>query len=190
MFQNAKTQAFGFETHRKEKQQRAAAQVTIYDYKDENDFVVELKTQSSGDRLILAKVHPDSTLHQTIAQVAHRLQTPGAPPENGTRMSVPLFNFRLLKDYDELVGTYIQCVQGPIVMAKQLVRFKLDETGAKLKSEAVVVTSDLMKPVPQLIFDKPFLILMERKGATHPYFALWVDNPELLVPFVPEKAGP
>ena len=32
-----------------------------------------------------------------------------------------------------------------------------------------------------MIFDKPFLIILERANAKMPYFALWVDNAELLV---------
>ena len=32
-----------------------------------------------------------------------------------------------------------------------------------------------------MIFDKPFLIMLQRSDAKMPYFALWVDNAELLV---------
>ena len=32
------------------------------------------------------------------------------------------------------------------------------------------------------VFDKPFLIMLQRKDAEMPYFALWVDNTELLMP--------
>ena len=35
----------------------------------------------------------------------------------------------------------------------------------------------------QLVFDKPFLILLQRGDAQQPYFALWVDNAELLTPW-------
>ena len=72
----------------------------------------------------------------------------------------------------------------PIVLAMQSIRFRLDENGAVLKSEAAVKVADkpLKKP-RQLIFDKPFLILLERHGAEQAYIALWVDNPELLAPF-------
>jgi len=34
-----------------------------------------------------------------------------------------------------------------------------------------------------MIFDKPFLVVLRREGAKAPYFALWVDNAELLVPY-------
>ncbi len=32
-----------------------------------------------------------------------------------------------------------------------------------------------------MIFDEPFLILLQRREADVPYFAMWVANPELLV---------
>jgi hypothetical protein len=33
-----------------------------------------------------------------------------------------------------------------------------------------------------LIFDGPFLVMIQKAGSQNPYFALWVDNAELLVP--------
>lgn len=68
----------------------------------------------------------------------------------------------------------------------QSVRFRLDEYGAILKSQAAGVVKCAVKQRKkprQFVFDKPFLILLERKGAGQPYFALWVDNAELLVPW-------
>ena len=29
-------------------------------------------------------------------------------------------------------------------------------------------------------FDRPYLIYMQRRGAEQPYFAMWVDNDELM----------
>jgi hypothetical protein len=68
--------------------------------------------------------------------------------------------------------------------ALQAVCFRLDERGAVLKSDAGVYDSVGPPEQPrQFVLNKPFLILLERKGAARPYFALWVDNPELLAPF-------
>ena len=76
------------------------------------------------------------------------------------------------------------CKGLPIVLALQNVRFRLDEHGAILKSEAAMAAEAAdRRSLAQFIFDKPFLILLERKDAAQPYFALWVDNPELLAPF-------
>jgi hypothetical protein len=197
-FGTARFKGFGFRADRSKQKtlQEAANQVTIHDYKSRDDFVIEVATKSKGDRLLLAKIHPDSTLIQTIATVQSRADsTKGTLPEPETRMEVPTLDFRLTKDYEELLGKHIQCPNARLsdqffVMVRQLVQFKLNEEGAKLKSEAVVVTKQTIlvgHGPPQLIFDKPFLILMEHKGAANPYFALWIDNSELLVPFVEEK---
>ena len=53
----------------------------------------------------------------------------------------------------------------------------LTRLAAAIAAERVPMT------LGEYIFDKPFLILLERKGAANPYFALWVGNAELLVPF-------
>jgi hypothetical protein len=187
---------FGFRDLRSESAAKAADQVLIHDYRNRDDFVIEIATKSKSDRLLLAKVHPDSTMALTIKDVQTRADTSlGKTPEAETWMQVPMLDFRLIKDYSELLNKTLQCpnrtLNGqPIVMARQSIQFKFNEEGAKLKSETVVATTGAVMAghePPQLIFDKPFLILMERKGAANPYFALWVDNPELLVPFVEEK---
>ncbi len=101
---------------------------------------------------------------------------------------VPVLNFDLWQEYAELCGKSIVTpgpLQGsPIVLALQTIRFRLDERGAILKSEAAMALSAGEPEAPrQLVFDKPFLILLERGDAAQPYFALWVDNAEILTPF-------
>jgi hypothetical protein len=72
----------------------------------------------------------------------------------------------------------------PIVLAMQTIRFRLDDRGATLKSEAALAQKAATpEKLRRFIFDKPFLILLERRDAARPYLAIWVDIPELLVPF-------
>ena len=33
----------------------------------------------------------------------------------------------------------------------------------------------------EYIFDKPFLVMLKREGREMPYFAMWVENTELLI---------
>ncbi len=152
---------------------KAAGQILIYDYKNEDDFIIELKTQSKSDHLILAKIKPAPTLVETITAVQDRIvkSRPTSFPELSD-LFIPVFDFDVLRDYHELL-------QAGLVMAKQQIRFRLDERGAVLKSEAVMATARTQ----DLIFDKPFLVMIKRKNAKVPYFALWVANAELLVPF-------
>lgn len=149
---------------------RAASQVLIHDYKDDGDFIIEVKTRSQADRLILAKIQPVGTLSATIRAVQQRLAS--STPHQMMEMSsllVPVLDFDIVQGYEELsaIGTAIQQI-----------RFKLDETGAVLKSEAVSVKARSQ----ELIFDRPFLVMIQKAGSQNPYFALWVANAELLVP--------
>jgi hypothetical protein len=63
---------------------RMASQVAVLDYIDSDDFIVELKTRSKEDRLLLAKVAPQSTLADTIVAVKDRVDSAEpAPMRNG-----------------------------------------------------------------------------------------------------------
>src|SRR2546426_746807 len=62
-------------------------------------------------------------------------------------------------------------------VAQQDILFRLDRSGAELKSEAKV--SETGVPTDFLL-DRPFLIYLKQRTAASPYFAMWVANAELL----------
>jgi hypothetical protein len=156
---------------------RMAEQVLVYDYKSEDDFIVELKTQSKTDRLILAKIPAGATLAETVTGVQTRLRQnkPGSM-QGYANFFVPVLDFEILRDYKELTTG-----DSLLELALQQTRFKLTERGAILKSESATVVK--RSPHMNLVFDKPFLVMIQRTDASQPYFALWVANAELLVPF-------
>jgi hypothetical protein len=94
------------------------------------------------------------------------------------------------RKYHELLGARL-AVTSPalvkdlqVVAAAQNTRFQMDEQGVKLRSESHVSFScgEEAPPVRKrvMVFDKPFLIMLQRSEAKMPYFALWVGNAELL----------
>ena len=186
-FEGYKVDSFGiwqFMNDQKHKV-RMAKQVDILDYQNNDDLIIELKTQAENDRSILAKIPPQATLSETIRAVEKRIHL--AKPEKMVEMEhlyIPVLNFDVLREYSELyehpIHTANENINGTsIIFAAQSIRFRLDERGAILKSEGLAA-SGLSKR--NLVFDKPFLILLKRREAKAPYFALWVGNAELLVP--------
>jgi hypothetical protein len=167
-------------------------QVGILDYRDSDDFVIELHTKSKGDRVLLAKIRPGDTLAATIEAVRDRIDgCEPIEPRAGDVLKVPKLNFDVTRSFDELQGLDLT-VSNPriakdlsILSAVQNVRFQMDEKGVRLRSESHIAfgCSATHEPTPThvMIFDKPFLILLQRTDAKAPYFALWVDNLELLV---------
>lgn len=71
-----------------------------------------------------------------------------------------------------------------IVSAVQNTRFQMDEKGVKLRSESSMGIGCAARHRPpqthSMIFDRPFLILLQRCGVKTPYFAMWIANAELL----------
>jgi len=167
-------------------------QVRILDYKSPADFVIELKTKSPGDRLILARVSPATTLGETVSAVGKRIAS--AKPkqaQTGDVLSVPKLNFDLTRDYRELTGLSLVVRNSrvardlQVLSAMQNIRFQMNEKGATLRSESYVSFGCAAEALPEpkhiMVFDGPFLIMMQRTTAKVPYFALWVGNSDLLV---------
>ena len=190
-FGDARLACFGMREY-KPGHRKLYGQVLILDYKDPDDFVVELKTKAEGDRLILAKVAPAATLRETIDAVGRRIApAKSITMQTGDILVVPKLNFDLTRRLRELERPLLP-VKNPevardliLLSALQNIRFQIDEKGVRLRSESHMAFGCGAGGPPDarhiMVFDKPFLILMKRAGAEIPYFALWVGNAELLV---------
>lgn len=172
---------------------RLAEQVSVLDYRSDDDFILALRPNEKGERILLAKIVPAETIEKTISSILKRVTGSSAKDEpsglsRNEPLMLPILDFEVLREYVELEGKHITTpgpLQGmPIFRALQSIRFRLDARGAVLESEAAETAAFAGTPNPrQFIFDKPFLILLERTDAAQPYFALWVDNAELLAPY-------
>lgn len=187
-FQGHTVQSFGIEQYDPSNamDREMAGQVSVIDCKGrDRDFIAELRTERQGDRLILAEVPPRRALRETILMVEKRVSVSKPRPMfNESYLRVPVLDFDILRGYPELLEHRINArgtkADGRCIgIALQSIRFRLNEKGAKLKSEAEIAGGISFT---NLVFDKPFLILLQRKGARNPYFAMWVGNADLLMP--------
>ncbi|MGQ9574400.1 MAG: hypothetical protein ACUVUC_03715 [Thermoguttaceae bacterium] len=192
VFGQSKVAGFGIGDKDKPGHAKLYPQVSILYYEDPDDFAVELKTKAPEDRVLLAKLRPETTLRQTVEKVLQRAAA--SQPSRALRgdvLKVPRLDFDITRQFEELEHRLLVFrnpqlpTDSVIRSALQSIRFQMNEKGVKLRSHARIVTScskaDSPPPGRLMIFDKPFLILLQRTGAKSPYFALWVDNPELLV---------
>ncbi len=197
VFAGKKVEAFGIDSladPRVGESGKFLEQIAICDYKSPDDFIVELKTTSPNDELLLAKVTPGPTLAATVASVLQRAKN-DKPVDAmwGDDLAIPKLNFDLRRDFTELEGLVLEPEKSTqissnssvvITKASQVVQLQLNENGAILKSESALVLNDTGEGPPPhiMLFDKPFLILMKRKDSRRPYFAIWIANSSLLVP--------
>ena len=106
-------------------------------------------------------------------------------------LAIPKMNFDITRRYTELQGLQlIPTAPGmaddlQVVAADQNTRFLMDEEGVELRSESTMSFGCSAEsphvPQHQLIFDKPFLLLLSHGRSKSPYFVLWIGNTELLV---------
>ncbi len=155
-------------------------QVAVFDYKNNNDFIVRLTSKSFDDEIVIAKVAPEATLLATLDAVQSRISKNSAVRlKTKDVLKIPKFDFNIIHDYkDDFSGS-------KVAKAGQTIEFKLNEEGAILKSEAYMVRLANCGKIPEapklLVFDKPFLLYLKGKAAKEPYFVMWIDNPELLL---------
>lgn len=170
--------AFGIQKYSSGKHKELGKQVEVIEYKDDSEFIIRLKSAGSEDDIILAKVEPQDTLLETVEAVQKRAGKPRAwQLGRGDTLQIPKFDFDITRYYDELKKVYYL-----IEEAMQRVCFRLDEKGAVLKSEAGIVQAPEEHGRPRhFVFDRPFLLYLKKKDAKYPYFAMWVENTELMV---------
>ena len=176
------------------KKLRAQVQV-LYQWRDPNslsenpdEFAVDLCSKSKPNQIVLASIKPEDTLKLTLASLEKKISNyskmtkrfqprPFGPSDV---LLVPNMFWRIAHHFHELEGNRLlnKGFEGYFVLeASQIIQFRLDRSGAELKSEAKLVA--LSGPT-HYTFDSPFLIYIKKRGAERPFFVMWVDNSELL----------
>jgi hypothetical protein len=168
-------------------QAELAKQVELLYFSDNDNFAIRLKTTSTKDELILAKIKPQKNLLSTITAVNSNITSRNIVlMSDKERLMIPYLDFDIEHSFEQLSHKPFLnngWTEWMISKAIQKIRFKLNESGALLKSEARIVmrgTVQMEVVKRDYIFDKPFLIMLRKKGSKLPYFAMWVGNTELL----------
>ena len=160
------------------------SQVKLLAYHSEDDFIIELKTKSSQDQLILAKISPGKTLKTTVEAVLANLKDGEWGIDKQDKLAIPKIDFDLLVHFKELEKQELKIGTISLNTVAENIVFRLNEKGVELKGFTTITeTLDAISPPPKplnLVFDKPFLILLKRESSPRPYFAMWIGNATLL----------
>jgi hypothetical protein len=151
-------------------------------------FGLDLCKDSRPNQVLLAWLPRQATLAQAVGEVqrlAARTQADRKRFHYTDTLLVPTMHWRIDHRFSELEGTD-KTFDNPALAAMHMdrwpetIEFKLDKSGAELITESLAVWASV--PV-DFRFERPFLIIMQTRGASHPFFAMWVDNAELLQPW-------
>ena len=146
------------------------------------EFIVSLHPEQSDD-IILALVPSRDSLQSMVQDVLGRMQVDGGEElGEGLSFKAPKMDFHLTHEFVEASGRLLNPshVGGPLKNI-QTVAFRFDEKGATLMARSWLGIEAAF-PMADLVFDRPFLLMIKEKGAQQPYFVMWVANLEVLIP--------
>lgn len=162
-------------------QHKFSHQVKPVYYNDENDYAVKLLTKTGDEIILLASNSDEPVLSIWDKLYAENLTKKSHLDfDKHSKLIVPFVKLSKTIKYDELTGKDIVGSKYIIDSAIEVIDFSLDNTGARIKNEAMmgVRTTALRPKEPDRLyyFNKPFVLFIRAKDGKVPYFALKVKD--------------
>lgn len=155
--------------------------VDVLFYNSEEDFAVKLLTKEH-EEVILYKTQKNDSFENLYAYVIK--QEPNVKFGHEDTLKVPDINIDKTISYSELCNKKIKGTNKVISQALQTIKFKMDNKGGTLKSEAVLSVMRMSlnhEPAKKYHFDNSFVMFLKEQNKEKPYFAAKIDNEEFLV---------
>ncbi len=163
----------------KKQQAKLKDQVKVLYYIDEKNYAVELQTKGK-DKIILEMGSNKDTFKDIFNDVMTKAKTytKNSFTEDDV-LAIPYIETNLKQKFGQFVGKKFVNKSGEeytISEAIQTIRFRINESGAKLKSEAAIniYKSSATPDARYLVFNKDFTLFMVEKEV--PYLAISVND--------------
>lgn len=149
-----------------------------------NDFAIKLKTKE-GDEIILYRTDDKKTFAEYYKDIENKANIYIGSKEFSEidELRIPYVRVNGMISYDELYGKEIKDSKGLYVYdVIQDVNFSLNEKGCNLSSKATMITEymSISETTKLCYFTDTFIIFMKEANSENPYFALKVDNTDIL----------
>jgi hypothetical protein len=185
LFGNTKVESFGFWGN--------CEFAKVNYYTDENEYSITLFPKNKEHEIILImnqglkySLNNFQDYFSRYNQQKDLKKNEAILLNNKDKIVIPIIQFNLEKTFEKIVRSTFKGnnLEFEVVEAKQQNAFILNEGGAEVESLVEMISEaseEMVKPHPKLmIFNKPFVVFLKRKDASHPYFGIYVVNDELL----------
>jgi len=190
----ALVKAFGIKKYAEELHREMAENVEIFDYKNDEHFIIRIRSKFDDDEIILAKFAPKKALFETLGYILEQIEKKvSAPLREGDTLQIPKLDFDIVDRFIEIEGRNlanrgledyfldkavqsVRLILGGKAPIEELEESAFEELDAGIKKKG----NGLLKP-RKLVFNDRFLICLKEQNARYPYLVIWVDNPELLL---------
>lgn len=177
-----KVKYFGLEPDRA---QDASKNVEVLFYNSKRDFAIKLKTKE-GEEVYLYRTNGENkSFEENYKEMLEKNSkyTGKTNFEQKDILKIPFIKVSDEINYDELCGRYIKGTKWYIEQALQTIDFELNNYGGSVKSEALIEAFrfSVFDKGREFIFNDTFLLYLKEQSKEKPYFALRVDNTDILV---------
>ncbi len=165
---------------------KSSKNIEILFYNSDDDFSVKLKTKE-GEEVILYKTNGENKSFEenyiTLKNNIKNYKGQKTLQENDI-IEIPYIKINGEINYDELCGKIIKGTNNAYIkQALQTIDFELNNVGGTVKSEALIEETEKAFAAggKKLSFDSDFILYLKEENKDQPYFALKVDNTDVLV---------
>lgn len=149
-----------------------------------NDMAIKLKTKE-GDEIILYRTDDKKSFDEYYEDIKAKTKNYKGRTEfsEDDELRVPYVKVNGMINYNQLYDKKIKNSKGLYIYdVIQNVNFYLNEKGCNLSSKATMVTEymGIGQDTKYCYFEDTFIIFMKEKNSDKPYFALKVDNNDIL----------
>ena len=149
-----------------------------------NDMAIKLKTKE-GDEIILYRTDDKKSFDEYYEDIKSKTKNYKGRTEfsEDDELRVPYVKVNGMINYNQLYDKKIKNSKGLYIYdVIQNVNFYLNERGCNLSSKATMVTEymGIGEDTKYCYFQNTFIIFMKEKKSDKPYFALKVDNNDIL----------
>jgi hypothetical protein len=158
-------------------------------FRDGDEFAIDLSHATRPYQIVLARIEKKATLKETLEYTNVRIAEAPAKKQNpsfgkGAILGVPNMDWAVEHHFKELEGKNLHNRALPagsfIQEATQFMKFKIDRRGAAFSSGAWLGADWNGSHPEDFRFDRPYLMVLKKRDAAHPFFVMWVDNAELM----------
>ena len=166
-------------------------EILFYNRKDNNtvfnkseDFAIKLMTKE-GDEIILYRTNDNKNFNEYYKDIKEKTNSYTGNREfsKDDELLVPYVRVNGMIAHNELYEKVIKHTDGLYFTdVIQNINFSLNEKGCNLNSKATMVTEymGIGEDTKYCYFNDKFIIFMKEKNSESPYFALKVDNDDIL----------
>lgn len=163
----------------------ASKNVEVLFYNSEDDFAIKLKTKEGEEVILYKTTGENKSFEENYKEIKkQQINYSGKNTfEENDILRIPFIKVNDEINYDELCGREIKNSNYYIKQALQTIDFELNNVGGSVKSESVIDATQKAwtEKSRKMIFDSDFILYLKEESKEQSYFALKVDNTDILL---------